>query len=682
MHQQQHMVYLRVSLVVSLRKATLYQDNVQGREATRHWKFIQFSRKKLSYCEPALRVYHRHRDFDRGIVLALHHEPDRLALLAMEAALIQDVRPELNHPWVLDTLKRLRIKPQRCRLSKTGLRFIRKATALVRKRRGVYHQRIMGNRSVFLSLYRLGSDSVKKFEESRLLRSHVTPLQALYLRCRLLSRIDEPFRTRSGKQLRLILAFRKGQQPPTNVPLRLPPLTHDLVGEVQRILRFIVTTERVNFPPLHLPSVKMVEIKARCWHRSAFNFRSFLRLWTPGKPHECTCQKWCHTPSTHLFAPVRQILPVSPLANLNLNDTTFLPAKQWQRIAEKEVRKWCTRWKLPDRILQGLLQWVQQQLVLHHEALQADQQDLPRQISQDLSTLTGLVLTPADHFPNSLHVACPFAFHVLLDTAFLDSSVFERCIVGVSSMLANLKSRFLSLGQIYRRYHWGCNWSLSLPIACILPKPSKDFRKARPIIACDRCWHARLTTFLATGLFQIMSVVFPAGATFNVQSVQQAIRATWRSMMNYPATEPVAMVQKDLIGFFKSVPHSRILQALDFSLMLLQDRWGQQWQKQSVQVSLRNKDPHLRVFRGQRRFAARQTKTLHLEDRPTLVEFLLRSSFFQCGFHFSTNTRCQNGLCPCSCSVYPGGFHHGVYLAAQFSCIYAEHRTVYCHAVC
>ena len=131
-----------------------------------------------------------------------------------------------------------------------------------------------------------------------------------------------------------------------------------------------------------------------------------------------------------------------------------------------------------------------------------------------------------------------------------------------------------------------------------------------------------------------MSVIFPPGSTFNVQSVQQAIRAMWRSMMNYSATEPVVMVQQDLIGFFNSVPHSRILQALDFTLTLLQDRWGQQWQKQPVQVSLRNRDPHLRVFRGQRRFAARQTKILHLEDLPTLVEFLLRSSFFQCG-HFT-----------------------------------------------
>ncbi|CAE7560395.1 unnamed protein product, partial [Symbiodinium necroappetens] len=175
-----------------------------------------------------------------------------------------------------------------------------------------------------------------------------------------------------------------------------------IAGEVRRIVQFIVTTERVNFPPLHLPSFKMVEVK---------------------------------------------ILPASPLADLNLNDTTFLPEKQWQRTADKG----------------------------------ADQQDLSRQVWRDLKTLTG--------------------------------------------------------------------------------------------------------------------------TTFNVLSVQQAIRVMWRSMMNHQATEPVVMIQ----------------QALDFTLMLLQDKWGQPWQQQSVQVSLRNKDPHLRVFRGQRRFAARQTKTLHLEDLPSLV---------------------------------------------------------------
>ena len=80
------------------------------------------------------------------------------------------------------------------------------------------------NKDVFVSLYRLGRDSVQKFEESRRLRSHVVPLQAISLRCRLVAIIGEPFRTIAISQLRLIFEFRKGHYPPMNVPLRFPPL--------------------------------------------------------------------------------------------------------------------------------------------------------------------------------------------------------------------------------------------------------------------------------------------------------------------------------------------------------------------------------------------------------------------------------------------------------------------------
>ena len=117
-------------------------------------------------------------------------------------------------------------------------------------------------------------------------------------------------------------------------------------------------------------------------------------------------------------------------------------------------------------------------------------------------------------------------------------------------------------------------------------------------------------------------------------SVQQTIRTIWHSMMGYPATEPTSMVQQDLIGFFNvfnSVPHDRILQALTFTLDLLQERWGQPWQEQSLQLSFRNKDSSFRVFRGRRRFAARNSRTMHLEDLPALTDFMLQSSFFQCG---------------------------------------------------
>ena len=155
--------------------------------------------------------------------------------------------------------------------------------------------------------------------------------------------------------------------------------------EVQQFLRFLVQPERINFPPIHLPSVKMVEIKARAWSQTVFNFRrTVLRSWVPGKPQECACRTWCSSETGHLFARVRQILPTSSLADLNLNDTTFLSDKKWTRIAGKELRMCCNRWRLPDRVHSGLMYWMQRQLRLHHQALQFACHELHREVNHDL----------------------------------------------------------------------------------------------------------------------------------------------------------------------------------------------------------------------------------------------------------------------------------------------------------
>ena len=116
--------------------------NVQGCEATRRRKFIQHVRRKLSHIEPALKVFHRKHNFYNGILIALHHEPDGLSLFATEAALIHAVRPQLNYPWVQDVMKALRIKQTRFRMrqARTGLRKIRKASALIRHDHGAYHE--------------------------------------------------------------------------------------------------------------------------------------------------------------------------------------------------------------------------------------------------------------------------------------------------------------------------------------------------------------------------------------------------------------------------------------------------------------------------------------------------------------------------------------------------------------
>ena len=265
-----------------------------------------------------------------------------------------------------------------------------------------------------------------------------------------------------------------------NVPLRFPP-AHDLPREVQHIIRFIVQRERLNFSPLHLPSVKMVEIKARAWSQTVFNFRTFLKSWVPGKPQECARRTWCSSETEHLFARVRQILPTSSLADLKLNDTTFLSDKQWTRIAGKELRMWCNRWRrwrLPDRVRSGLLRWMQQQLILHHRALQSDRHELYREVKHDLQVMQALVFTPVDHFPHSLHVACPSAFHELLTEPFWMPRSFGNALWARRLFLRILNPVFSpSLNGL-----GDTPGVASGPLLCLwlvfYPSPAKDLRRS------------------------------------------------------------------------------------------------------------------------------------------------------------------------------------------------------------
>ncbi|CAE7905248.1 unnamed protein product [Symbiodinium microadriaticum] len=158
--------------------------------------------------------------------------------------------------------------------------------------------------------------------------------------------------TRAGNQLRLILASRK--------------------GEVQRILRFIVTTERVNF---------------------AFAFDQ------DGRDQD-----------------------------LNLNDTTFLPAKQWQRIAEKEALDF-TLTLLQDRFA------ARQTKILHLE-------DLPTLVE----TLTIIRLT--DPCDSSNHRTYLMGSH----NPSASSSVPEFNNAEFNSMLADfIQAANTSINQLQDR---------------------------------------------------------------------------------------------------------------------------------------------------------------------------------------------------------------------------------------
>ena len=249
----------------------------------------------------------------------------------------------------------------------TGIRFVRRAHRHARYRHGGFalsSENLTSSSEICASLYRLGSNTKKKFEEAKLLRSRDTPLTALYLRARFLKFVDEPWQTRARKYLQNVLRYRKGDLPPRNTSLILLPTAHDLRTEVRLLIRSIIRVERCNFPPLHLPSDKLILKKGQPLTQLVFNYRSFMKNWSRNASVKCTCvgfhAKCMDTAiiSGHLMCAAADVIPLSCLATANLADTTYFSGDKWRAATLRTLRNWCKHWKLPLQVSAQLPRWV------------------------------------------------------------------------------------------------------------------------------------------------------------------------------------------------------------------------------------------------------------------------------------------------------------------------------------
>ena len=179
--------------------------------------------------------------------------------------------------------------------------------------------------------------------------------------------------------------------------------------------------------------------------------------------------------------------------------------------------------------------------------------------------------------------------------------------------------------------------------------------KARPIIAYTKCWHTKTSSFLATALFELMQVAFPSHSAWNTASVHRALGSAWRHIQSVKAhCEALEMVQQDLIGFFNSVPHARILQALELLIWRLEELFRHNVKDIVFQVDMKAGTTGLRIFRGQQRFRQSVTRLLRLCHVQELTKFLLRSAYFKVGqdtFRQIQGASMGSPLAPVLCSL-------------------------------
>ena len=180
--------------------------------------------------------------------------------------------------------------------------------------------------------------------------------------------------------------------------------------------------------------------------------------------------------------------------------------------------------------------------------------------------------------------------------------------------------------EVQHRYAWGLRLHAPLPTARILPKPTKDWLKARPIISFFRTWAAPLLTVFGALIFELTKITFPDVP--GQLSVQELVHQLWDALSSADPTEYIQLVSQDLSGFFTSIPTERFHQALQVLLHLYDQvvglRNASHWSVYEVKS-----DHRRRVFKGKWR---RQTKvpwTFREEDLQCLLDFVIDNSHFE-----------------------------------------------------
>ena len=311
---QTNVVYMRLHWIGEFYIGST-ETTVFLREQSRTRKYKQHVAQQLAFFEPAIKLWCKRDNFYQFCIFPLRSQcGDAEHRLSLEQALQQTLRPIYNWPWINPLLKRWRIGKSRFGFTSVnptvafGRRLVRRYKKRTRAQYcSLFEQQFDNHLRIFRLLYMLGSDTLMKFECSKLLRSSQADHDYIFLLCRLSRNLTEPFRSRAQQQLKLILQFRNSEFPPANVPVQLLILDDEMESQMRSWLKGFIVHHQVNFPPFHKPKVPFVSTKGRTLGSYLFNFRLHLRWWHPTDRPTCRCHllpktSISETPHVSIFA--------------------------------------------------------------------------------------------------------------------------------------------------------------------------------------------------------------------------------------------------------------------------------------------------------------------------------------------------------------------------------------------
>ena len=338
---------------------------------------------------------------------------------ALEQALIQLWQPRLNTPFIyqfFNCRKGLIVQRPFSSTRQFGTfslwRKLRWASTPQRVRATFYSKRFHDRTALWEVIQHLGSNSLKRFQMEKRIRSHEFGLHGCYFVRKLASNLSEPQRSYALNAIDRAIKFWKGKRVPRCLPLRAPwLLAPTWSSDLHKLLHQHIAQMRPYTVTFQSPSSAVVFTKNPSVKDSLCNHKDYATRWADGETPVCICsnlkpyQTSPTSNSTHLHLDFDSLtLPTPSLTSIatgSLQNKIFPSKKEIWKSLQKAFVQWHQRNAIPaipTRVLEELwtTSWTQHSQQLHNHISHYD-------ITQFIKLFPGAVFHNEDKRATSLN---------------------------------------------------------------------------------------------------------------------------------------------------------------------------------------------------------------------------------------------------------------------------------------
>ena len=637
--QHQFVVYLKIAAHRQHYYIGSTSVSMHLREEARQRKLQQMHHQTFVSCEVALRYWHHTKTTDLFVPIVIQHATSRTHALSIESNFILTYQPQLNYPFIIKFLpssasnefKTSRaLKSQSIRNHRTGLRVLKRL-------RGSDTNTLprSAKQHILNDLYDLGTNTIRRFRVMRKLWSPKLSRTKFYTYVRLTTHMDAKYKPRAVQALQRIARRQQWEWPRNPFPLIIPFLAQpSFKRDTQQFLQQHLHRIHATLIPFHWPPTKIVEGKHQQIMDALHNWRGWYRQFLLKGTPTCECQaflsKYPGSPTVdgHIAGGLADFPIPKELQEVVLTSAkdSYYPGKNhFKNNVTKLFHKWADRnacsSPLPSDFVNMV--WDKHQQHIQHRDLHSF-----KAITQIRAMFRYLVVHCEDHHPTKLCAFCPSFYHQVIQKMVQDPVVFGQLDIPPTHMLAQIFS--IIPRQFLINYPWAFKLDARLPSCYGLLKKKKDYRKARPIVSYSGTVFAPFFTMIGKLLSDLLEKTIPTH--MGSGNITQVFHKIHNFLQHNQEAAECEVHNDDLVGFFVSVPHERIIQSIRFLVSQYITHHIPHTQDPSsitFTVDLRK----LAKFRTIRGKAVQHTSTQHvfaLSDLIPAVQLSLTASYFEC----------------------------------------------------